>query len=256
MRRTVVAATGAALAAVTALANSASADPVKSVYTPGYSYGYSVPDVSCTASPAASQCAANGQASGNLGTIQSDSIIDRPNAADAAAGSEHAQRETWVGQSFRLPRPVHQIVATLHFSNVSGTASASSADGTVAAWSSIAAGITDSACSTYGCGAALATQVSYIAGQRVRMGLDTTPTTAVAFNPAPEQVLTVTLSMPDGSLIPNGRIFVDGIAFAQSFEDAGSCTTPTTDVCGTQPHSGTAKATASASLTEIDVSVS
>ena len=225
--------------------------------------------------PGADTCTASGTVDLTTDALQSSSTVKR---TTSVTGRDAAADLAYAGQYFLLSQPAKSVTATLHFTGikVADSTDAQSPDNSAYAIAQIGASITDSGCSTYGCGATDAQKHVWVDDEVQSNGVTLTPidnsqpsTADATFNSAADQTITVTLSMPDGSNLPAGRISFAGYTYAYSSLGDRQCTPSRTpsevppqlrqdlpqQCLPETPHTGFATSTLSAQLASITYTV-
>jgi hypothetical protein len=239
-------------------------------------YGGRSDDANCITDPAADTCTASGTLDFGTYAMHSDSALKR---TSAATGRDYAHDIAYLGQTFLLNKPATSVTATIHFTRIAVDPStqAASADNVAYAFGAVGGSITDSACTTYGCGADTSQSLSWVAAHTDVAGVDTTSTHDEStpggyVRPAADQTITVTLAMPDGSRLPAGRISFAGFTYAYSSLGDPQCIGPVSSVntpagpidvpdvapgvcLPDTPHTGSATSSLSATLSSITYSV-
>lgn len=275
--RLVVALTVAALAALAGPAASAKAGGNGRGHNqPGSgptAYGDTKDQTTCL--PGAKTCSATGTIDLTTGALHSQTAVKR---TVAATGREVATDLAYAGQYIDLTKPAKSITATIHFTGVKVTDStdAQSSDNVAYAVAQIGASITDDACQSFGCGVTDAQKHVWVDDEVQTLGVTLTPADNAqnvpshVTNTAPDQTITVTLSMPDGSPLPTGRISFAGYTYAYSSLGDPQCTgdstpqitgsepqEPLPNTCAPEtPHTGSATTDISATIASITYVVS
>lgn len=238
------------------------------------SYGNTSDMTECL--PGADSCTASGTVDVANGALHSTSAVKR---TAAVTGRDAAADMAYAGESFLLNKPAKSVTVTLHFTGVKvdDSTDPQSPDNAAYAIAQIGGSVTDSACATYGCGASDAQKWVWVDDEVQFAGVTLTPvdnglpsTPDHVSNNAADQTVTVTLSMPDGSNLPAGRISFTGNTYAYSSLGDRQCTpdhTPSELPAQLQQdlpsqclpetsHTGSATTTISATLSSIAYTVS
>lgn len=212
-----------------------------------YSGGIGAPEC---ADPKPEVCTYSSTVDAAHGTVGARSEIVRTAPAQAY---ERSYAGGYIGRSFTIGRGVSSITATLHFSHISAEATAQSLDGAPYGQASLIADIFDSGCAApdHNCGAPDHRSSVVVAADfdRANQSLPGYPTSTTG-----DQVLQVTLAMPDGSDLPAGLISIAGMAFADAALRPETClSTSVSTLCDTSPaaHTGSAKTAIQAQLDSV-----
>ena len=236
-------------------------------------YGNTQNQTACL--PGVDVCTAGGTADLSSLVLHSQSQVSR---STAVKGPEDAWDMAYAGQYFTLTKPAKSVTATIHFTGVkvADSTDAVSPDNAAYAVAQIGASINDSACADFGCGATDAQKYVWVDDEVQFAGVTLTPVDNAQTvpghetNSSPDQTITVTLSMPDGSDLPAGQISFAGITNAYSSLGDRQCTPAHTPAalpaqlqrdlpqqCAAQTkHTGTATTDISATIASITYTIS